>query len=413
MALGRACGSCPWFLMFVALSCLTDLVQCLIGAGPPDYHCDQQPAGAYDPIHIRNAAGTLEATFIRYGGTLTHLVHKGSAAVGPIDVVLGWDDARQYCASPMHTYFGATVGRVANRIANGTFEFEGHKYVLDRNEKDYDTLHGGWQGFDRRVFDVVHLSDSSVTLSYVSFDGEEGFPGTLQVRVTHSISDDGTWQLQYRAVADRDTVVSLTNHAYFNLNGNVLNTPTVLEHVMHIPDGDRFVEVDAHLIPTGAVKSVETASFLDYRSPKVLGKDIDRGTVTPQGGYDNAWVIRPEALGASAGARPRLFLELYTPLTGIGMRVYTDQPSLQIYSGNFLNGTNPATRIPRKRSQSFGPDPQYYQWRGALALEAQQYPDSVNHANFPSIALKMGELYEQSTSYQLFDREPNAGGFVV
>jgi len=378
--------------------------------GPPDFRCDQQPEGAYDPITIRNAAGTLEATFLRYGGTLTHLLFTGGTEVqGPVDVALGWEDPRQHCRAPQHQYFGASVGRVANRIANGTFVLGGATYTLPRNENGYDTLHGGWFGFDRQVFDVVTRSASSVTFQHVSRDGEEGFPGTLTVQITHSISDDNEWQLHYHATTDRDTVVSLTSHPYFNLNGNINNMLTVLEHEIRIPTGDRFIEVDSHLVATGAIGSVSEATHLDFTTPKTLGRDIDRGTVTPQGGYDNAWVIGDARPTLRQGALA-LALEAYTPLTGIGMRVRTDQPSLQIYSGNFLNGTDPKTRMPRKRSQSFGLEPQYYQWRGALVVEAQQYPDAVNHANFPSVVLRLGEVYSQRTSYQLFGQSPRDHG---
>jgi len=377
----------------------------LRGASPaqPDFNCDGQPQGAYEPIEIGNALGTTRATFIRYGATLTHLVFSGGEH-GPVDVVLGWDDPREYCASPQHTYFGATIGRVANRISHGSFKLDGKTYNTPLNEAS-DTLHGGWQGFDRHVFEVLEVNSSSVTFQTVSPDGEEGFPGNVTARVTHTITEADEWQISYVATTDRDTVVAMTNHAYFNLNGNVNNTPTVLEHVLKIPSGGRYVEVGSDLLPTGVVASVAEAPFMDFREAKSIGRDIDRGTATPQGGYDNAWVFGDSPSKVPLSERP-VAVEVYTPLTGIGVRMKTDQPSVQIYSGNFLNGTDPSTRIPRKRSQSFGSEPQFYQWRGAFTLEAQQYPDSVNHPQFPSTLLRQGEVYTQRTSYQFFTDAP-------
>jgi aldose 1-epimerase len=351
---------------------------------------------------IRNAAGTLEATFIPYGATLTHLVFLGGSHVaGPVDVVLGWDDAVQYCACKAHTYFGATIGRVANRIAQGRFTLGGREHHLPLNEKDFNTLHGGMKGFDRRVFNIVNHTTSSVTFEYESPDGEEGFPGTLKVQVTHTITDKNEWQLRYHATSDNDTPVALSNHAYFNLNGNVNSTPTVLEHVMSIPEGKKYLEVDAHLLPTGKIAPVEDTPFLDFTAPKPLGRDIDQGSVTSQGGYDNAYVLDSWTPGRRPEDLP-VALQVQTPVTGIGMRVRTDQPSLQIYSGNFLNATDPEQRIRRKRSQSIGSEPQYYNWRGALVVEAQQLPDSLHHAKFPSIILRTGEAYNQFTSYEFF-----------
>jgi len=366
----------------------------------PDFNCDGQPEGAYDPVKLSNSNGTTQATLIRYGATLTHLVFA-SGKRGPVDVVLGWDDPREYCASPQHTYFGATIGRVCNRIKNGSFELEGKEYRTPLNEAGLDTLHGGWKGFDRRVFDVVAKSNNSVTFQYISPDGEEGFPGTVTLQVTHTITEDDQWLISYNATTDKDTVLALTNHAYFNLNGNVDNTPTVMEHVMAMPTGDKFVKVDAELLPTGVVAPVAEAPALDFREGKALGRDIDQGTVTPKGGYDNAWVFSGWSPDAALEDSPVL-VEVHTPLTGIGLRMRTTEPSVQIYSGNFLNGTDPATRIPRKQSQTFGTEPQFYQYRGAFTLEAQHYPDSVRVPQFPSVVLRKDAVYTQHTSYQLF-----------
>jgi len=386
---------------------LSSVGQCALrgkhAAQDVDFNCDGQPEGAFEAVTLSNKQGTLRAAFIPYGATLTHLVFSNGAHVDhPVDVVLGWDDAKKgYCEAKggRHTYFGATIGRVANRIAHGSFRVDGVKYRSPLNEKDYDTLHGGFLGFDRRVFRVFNQTANSVTFEYVSPDGEEGFPGKLTLQVTHTITDQNEWKLHYHAWADKDTPVALTNHAYFNLNGNINNTATVLEHVMSIPTGDRFVEVDDHLLPSGVLGSVSNASYLDFRTAKQIGRDIDQGKVTPLGGYDNAWVFKD---WNKTNRTEQALVEVSSSLTGIGLRMFTDQPSVQIYSGNFLNGTDPELRIPRKRSQSFGTEPQYYQWRGAFTLEAQHYPDSLHHNSFPTIILKKGDVYTQDTTYQLF-----------
>ena len=200
----------------------------------------------------------------------------------------------------------------------------------------------------------------------------------------------------------------MTNHAYFNLNANLHNTPTVLEHTLSMPTATRILEVsgapDYHLIPTGRIDTIAPGSPHDFVfETKKLGKDIDRGDVSARGGYDNAWIFMDDGDGDGVGWKPggpvRRVATLFSPLTGIGLEMHTDQPSVQVYTGNWSNGTDPALRIRRKKSQSFGPEPQYYHWRGAVTLEAQMYPDAVHHDNFPSIELRPGGRYVQRTSY--------------
>jgi aldose 1-epimerase len=185
---------------------------------------------------------------------MTHLMVKNK--MGPMsDVLLGWDNPTEYCANAEHTYFGATIGRVANRIKNCEFPLNGKTYKLSCNDRNYDTCHGGIVGFDRRIWTAVHQNASSVTWSYTSPDGEMGFPGVLHVNVTHTITENSVWAITYSAVTDSATVVAMTNHAYFNLNANFQNTATILGHVMSIPAGKALQEVtgppDYHLIPTG------------------------------------------------------------------------------------------------------------------------------------------------------------------
>lgn len=368
--------------------------------GPPPFNCTTQPEGTFKTYTIKNSKG-MEASLIPYGATLTHLLVP-DAHGKTRDVVLGWDDATQYCANGQHPYFGATIGRIANRIANGTFELDGKTYHTPLNEKNYDTLHGGFVGFDRRPWTVAAFDGKSVTFSYFSPDGEEGFPGNLWVNVTHSITEDNAWDIKYFAKTDTATVLMMTNHAYFNLNANIDNTATVLKHEVTMPTATTYVEVEpVHLLPTGAIGSVDQAKFLDFRKKKAIGKDIDQGTVTATGGYDNAWIFA----GWKPGMPAREVVTMSSPLTGISLTMSTDQPSVQLYSGNFLNATNPSLRVQRKKSQSFGPDKQYYQWRGAATLEAQHYPDSVHFPDFPSVTLHAGKPYVQHTFYRFSAKE--------
>jgi aldose 1-epimerase len=373
---------------------------------PSFFNCSEQGADAFAPVQLTNAKGTLRATMIAYGATMTHLFVHDHTSV-PRDVILGWDDATQYCANAEHTYFGATIGRVANRVAKCELPFKGKVYPLSCNEKGWDTIHGGVVGFDRVTWKVVAQRSSSVTWQHTSPDGAMGFPGEVTINVTHTIGDDDSWTIEYSAAADADTVLMLTNHAYFNLNANVDNTPTVLEHVLSLPTATAVLEVTGapnyHLIPTGKVLDVARGSFVDFWSkPKAVGKDIDGGVVTALGGYDNAFVFASADASEAAAASPSTLPVVATvssPLTNITMTMRTDQPSVQVYTGNFLNGTDPALRLRRKASQSYGAKPQYYQWRGAITFEAQGYPDAPHNANFPSIELAKGKRYVQRTSY--------------
>lgn len=383
---------------------------------PSFFNCSKQETNAFTPVVIKNSHG-MSGTMIAYGATMTHLIVPNYLG-GKSDVILGWDDLTQYCRNHEHTYFGATIGRIANRIKKCEFPLSGRVYKVSCNEKGdakgqngYDTLHGGVLGFDRRVWSVTAQSSSSVTWSYHSPDGEMGFPGDLHINVTHSITEENEWTIEYRGSTTTETVVAMTNHAYFNLNANVNNTPTVMEHVLTLPHGGKLQEVTGppgyHSIATGKVKTVSPGSPWDFSQPKPLGRDIDRGTVTSKGGYDNAWLLSDWTPGMAA----RPVLTISSQLTGIELTMATDQPSVQIYSGNFLNGTDsdptsPSFHLQRKKSQTFGSGSQYYHYRGAFTLEAQQYIDAVNHPNFPSVRITKSKGYSQHTSYKFRVHRP-------
>lgn len=377
-------------------------------AQAPNFNCSSQPANAFAKVTLTNANG-VSASFIPYGATVTNILFP-SQSHGPLDIVLGFDDTTQYCANAVHPYFGALIGRVANRIANGSFVLNGATYHTPLNEASAyggDTLHGGWVGFDRRVWTILAQTSNSVSWQIVSEDGDNGFPGRVTLVVNYTLTDENAWILDYSATTDSPiAVISSTNHAYWNLNANVGGTGTVLDHILSMPAMGGFLETDSTLIPTGNLHSVLDYPGMDFASqPKAVGKDLNN-TVLSYGGYDNAFMLMPvssstkeeEAARARAlGLPPGLSLaaSVYSPISGVGMEVWTDQPSLQVYSGNFLDGT-----LPRKASQG-GPSATY-QKHGALAMEAQGYVDAVHHPNWPPITLVPGQVYRQTTAYRFF-----------
>jgi len=367
---------------------------------PPDWGCDAlAAAGAFDTVTLFSPSGALSLSFLPYGGTVQSIRVPSANGARQVDVLLGFDDTSQYCRGTIgnagHPYFGALIGRVANRISRGSFTLDGTVYNTPINEPPpsggNDTLHGGTFGFDRRVWAVERLNASAARLSYFSPDGEMGFPGDLNVSVTYTLTE-GAWVIEYSGVAgSADTVFAPTQHAYWNLNGGAAQ---VLEHMLAMPTASSFVEVDAFLLPTGAIGSVKDAAnfFLDFTAEHAVGRDINATTKYSWGtGFDNAWVFDGDwAPGGPVVERVRVF----SPLSGIGMIVSSDQPSVQVYSGNFLAGT-----IPQKRDQN--PSGVYEHW-GALAIEMQHYPDSPNNAQFPTVTLKAGATYSQTTVYSFF-----------
>lgn len=374
-------------MRYLTASCAAAALAC---AQAPPFNCSTQPAGAFVPVQLSNAAGSLRLSLLPYGGTVQRLIVHGT------DVVLGFDDPLQYCANAIHPYFGAVIGRVANRIAGGAFSLHGAPVSTPLNEAwaggGGDTLHGGWVGWDRRVWAVeVAAGGAAATLRLESADGEEGFPGAVSVAVTYTLGDDDSWSIDYEATAHADTVISMTQHTYWNLNGCAAN---VTEHILELRGAGTTLAVDEHLIPTGAFAPVSSQPWMDFTRPKAIGRDIAEGTVTPTGGYDNAWIFDDW----DEAAPPAVRAVAYSPLSRIEMTVTTDQPSIQFYSGNFLDGT-----LAHKADQGPGV---YSRW-DALALEAQRYPDTVHHAGdarWPTVEVQAGGTYRQHTAYRFARR---------
>lgn len=329
---------------------------------------------------LKNTDG-FEATITNYGGAVVSLLvpdRNGSFA----DVVLGFDTLAEYVQNPL--YFGPLIGRYANRIARGKFSLDGVEYQLTQND-GVNHLHGGFRGFDKRVWTVNDESSSvspQLRLEYLSADGEEGYPGNLRAKVTYALIGNEL-RINYEATTDRATIVNLTNHSYFNLAG----VGDILGHELTV-NADAFTPVTEDLIPTGEVRAVANTVW-DFRDGKAIGRDL-----AAAGGYDHNFVLNDFVVNADANVssdrdRPlRSVARLYDPRSGRVLEILTDQPGMQFYSGNFLDG-------------SFsGKGGVVYQKYAALCLEPQHFPDSPNHPNFPNTVLRPGEVYRHASVYR-------------
>lgn len=317
--------------------------------------------------------GRVTAKVLTYGGIVSEL-HVPDRDGKPGDVVLGFDTLDGYLKG--HPYFGATVGRFANRIAGGKFSLDGKDYTLAVNNGP-NTLHGGLKGFDKAVWKVETSTDSSLTLSYLSKDGEEGYPGNLTVRVTFTVTKDDALRLDYKATTDKPTPLNLTNHSYFNLAGPAAGT--ILDHVAEI-EADSYTPVDDNLIPTGKIAPVR-GTPLDFTKPTAIGSRFSELKAEPIG-YDHNYVLRGHGELTALAARVR------DPKSGRILELHTTEPGVQLYTGNFLDGT-----ITGKGGIAYAKNM-------AFCLETQHYPDSVHHPEFPSTILKPGATYTQTTIYK-------------
>lgn len=325
---------------------------------------------------LTNAAG-MEARIMTYGGIVVSL--KTPDRSGRLDdIVLGFDSLAGYQQDPPPPYFGAIIGRYANRIAKGTFPLEGRTYHVPVNN-GANSLHGGIYGFDKRVWTAKEI-EGGIELHYLSQDGEEGYPGNLTTTVRYRVTDGNELKIEYHATTDKPTVVNLTNHSYFNLAGQ--GEGLILNHRVTI-DSDRFTPVDAGLIPTGELRPVAGTPF-DFRQPFEIGARIESRDEQIQlgGGYDHNFVLNHPEKGM------RLAATVYEPRSGRVMEVYTDQPGLQFYTGNFLNGN-----LAGKAGKN-------YPKRSGLCMETQHFPDSPNHPGFPATELKPGQEYRTATIFK-------------
>ncbi|MGE4489655.1 MAG: aldose epimerase family protein [Kiritimatiellales bacterium] len=327
---------------------------------------------------LKNTEG-MEVRLSNYGATVTSIKVPDRNGV-PGDVVLGYNTVDRYINDAgAGTYFGAVVGRYGNRIAKGEFTLDGTEYTLAANNGE-NHLHGGLKGFDKMVWGAQVLGKNQVKFTYVSKDGEEGYPGRLSVSVIYTLTDDNELKIDYQASTDKATPVNLTNHSYFNLAGE--GSPTILDHELTL-NADAFTPVDAGLIPTGEIRPVAGTPF-DFRKAKTIGRDIAAANQQLEYGmgYDHNWVLNKGQGGKTLAAT------VYEPKSGRVMDVYTDQPGVQFYCGNFLDGS------------LTGKSGKPYLHRSGLCLETQHFPDSPNQSAFPSTTLRPGEQYKTSTTYK-------------
>tara|TARA_R110000796_G_scaffold67449_5_gene154843 strand:- start:100285 stop:101469 length:1185 start_codon:yes stop_codon:yes gene_type:complete len=329
---------------------------------------------------LKNTDG-IEINIMTYGGIITSLKTPNKDGVSE-DIVLGYNSLDQYIKSS--PYFGAIIGRYGNRIAKGKFTIDGTTYTLATNDGE-NHLHGGLKGFDKVVWNASEETDDdsvSLILSYLSKDMEEGYPGNLEVTVTYTLKNDNTLAIAYKATTDKTTVVNLTQHSYFNLSGDF--SKSILDQEVEI-NADTYIPVNQTLIPTGELATVEGTPF-DFRTMKTIGKDIEvaNDQLKKGLGFDHCWVLNDQNTGMRYAAKA------YDPISGRVLEVATDEPGIQFYSGNFLDGT--------LTSKNGGT----YAHRSGFCLETQHYPDSPNQKDFPSTILEPGKVYNSKTSFKFY-----------
>ncbi|HLS36632.1 MAG TPA: aldose epimerase family protein [Sphingobacterium bovisgrunnientis] len=319
----------------------------------------------------------VKVSVTNFGARIVSLIVNDKAG-NPVDVLLGYDTADEFIKNT-DNFYGAVVGRFGNRIGNATFTLNGQKYELEKNDGD-NSLHGGTNGVYNKVWDVKSHSGESITLEYLSPDGEAGYPGNVTMQVTYKVNANGGLEIDYSGVTDKETILNLTSHGYFNLNGE--GDTTILDHELWI-DANKITEVNKSLIPTGKSINILGTAF-DFTKPKLIGKDINRSTdqLKYGQGYDHNFELNKKDGFAEVAS-------LYAPNTGIEMKILTTEPGLQFYSGNFMSDEDPK-----------GKGGKAYPFRAALCLETQHFPDAPNHDNFPSTTLRPGEKYTSKTEYR-------------
>ena len=330
--------------------------------------------GAETHLYVLENKNGVKAYLTDYGAALVRLFVPDKDG-NLRDVVLGYDDAAGYERGDAS--FGATVGRNANRIGGAQLEIGGKVYKLEKNDND-NNLHSGTHYYNKRVWEVKEQGDDHVTFVLHSPDKDQGYPGALDMYVTYTLDEDNTLTIRYEAVPDQDTVINMTNHSYFNLNGH--DSGTVLGHKVTV-NADSFTPADQYSIPTGEIRSVE-GTPMDFRAGRVLGDEIDADYEPLRFGmgYDHNWVLKNEG-------RFDKVAEVVSEESGIAMEVYTDLPGVQIYTANFLDGES-------------GKDGASYIKRSAVCLETQYFPDAVHHEDFRQPLCKKGEKYDTRTAYR-------------
>ncbi|MBO2009391.1 aldose epimerase family protein [Hymenobacter negativus] len=372
-----ACGSNQSAEQSTTTAPAADSTQTKSATMPTSASFGKTPDGTEVQLFTLTNKQGAKAAITNYGGTLVSLMMPDKdGKMG--DVVLGFDDVNGYAGPAFrkaNPYIGALIGRYGNRIKNGKFTIDGKAYQVGVNNGP-NSLHGGKVGYDQKIWEAqpgTSADGQSLTLKYLSKDGEEGYPGNLQVTVVYTLTDSNALRIDYTATTDKTTPVNLTNHAYFNLSHGV--SKDVLNHEVTLP-ADRYTVVDATLIPTGELKPVKGTPF-DFTTPHAIGERIAQ----VPGGYDHNWALNGSGEGQHAAAT------VYDPASGRTMEVTTDQPGIQFYTGNFLDGS-----LKGKGGTVYG-------LHGGFCLETQHFPDSPNQPKFPSTILKPGETLHSTSVY--------------
>lgn len=335
-------------------------------------------AGKATALYVLTNSKGAELCVTNYGGIVPSIMmpdRNGKYA----NVVLGMGDIDSVVNGP-EPYLGASIGRYGNRIAGAKFTLDGVEYKIGANEGT-KSLHGGLKGFNAKVWDAEQINKQTLVLRYTSVDGEEGFPGTLKVKMTYTLTDDNEFRLDYEATTDKKTICNLTNHAFFNLAGARKMTPEVMNNILTI-NADQYIPIDEASIPLGEKAPVEGTPF-DFRTPHRIGERIDADDIqtTNGGGYDHSFVLNQKNPGELTKAAV-----CEEPVSGRVLTVYTTEPGLQLYTGNFLSGFK-------------GQHGYCYPRRAAVCFEAQHHPDCPNQPKFEKCELKPGETYKQTTIY--------------
>lgn len=366
-------------LMLIVSACASkksnDLEMTVSGLKKADFQTEVK--GKKTDLFVLHNANKMEVCITNFGGRIVSVMVPDKEG-RMRDVVLGFDSIQDYLKYP--TDFGATIGRYANRIAQGKIKVGGVDYQLPKNNFGH-CLHGGPNGFQYQVFDAKQTDEQTLQLSYLSKDGEEGFPGNLKCQVTFRLTDDNAIDIRYTAETDKETVINMTNHSYFNLDGDPSLTNS--DYLLQI-DADNYTPVDSTFMTTGEILPV-AGTDMDFRQPLAIGKRIGNvsfAQIKNGNGYDHNWVLNAK------GDISRKSATLESPATGIVLDVYTTEPGIQFYAGNFLDG-----KVTGKKGIA-------YQQRVAVCLETQKYPDTPNKPDWPSAILKPGEKYSSQCIYR-------------
>ena len=357
-----------------AISCANESSLTLSGLDPQNFAAEKD--GKTTALYtLKNAAG-MEVCVTNFGGRLVSVMAPDKEG-NQVDVILGFDNINDYMTKPSD--FGASIGRYANRIAGGKFELDGQTVTLNQNDGP-NCLHGGAEGWQYQIYEAEQLDPQTLKLTLTDPDGHMGFPGNMTATVTYRLTDDNAVDILFSGTTDAPTVLSMTNHAYFNLSGDHALEGT--DQVLYV-NADNFTPADALLIPTGEFVPVE-GTPMDFRTPKAVAQDIeaDYEQLRLGNGYDHNWVLN------TAGDDTKVAFSLYSPVTGILLEGYTDQPGVQVYSGNFLTG-----KVAGKHNV-------LYPRRASICLETQLFPDSPNKPEWPSATLRPGETYTHHCVYK-------------